>query len=245
MKHKKEIIIISVAIILLFTINYAFLDNSLINFLGDEKTVYVTDIIDGDTIKTNEESIRLLGIDSPERGERYFYEAGDYLFQKIKDKNVTLKTTSEKYDKYDRLLAYVIFNNANLNLEMVEKGYANYYFPSGRGEYFDEFYDAWQKCLENGENLCEKSTHKCNDCIVLGNTENNKKKSVKNTCSFECDVSGWSIKAEGREKIIFSDEILNPQEELYVVMDLDKQDTLFLRDKKGKLVLWKDLNELQ
>ena len=72
--RKKNIKILILVIVLLFVINYAFLDNYLEKFFTETETIIVERVIDGDTIKAENknESVRLLGINTPERGEFYY-----------------------------------------------------------------------------------------------------------------------------------------------------------------------------
>ena len=77
-KKKKQIFLLVALIILLFGINYSFLDSAVINFLNEGENVIVERVIDGDTVIINNESVRLLGINSPERGEFYYEEAKNF-----------------------------------------------------------------------------------------------------------------------------------------------------------------------
>ena len=72
MNKKKQIFLIIFLVIILFTINYPFLDKKLENFLTDYETEIVERVIDGDTIVIDGSSVRLLGINTPERGEIYY-----------------------------------------------------------------------------------------------------------------------------------------------------------------------------
>ena len=136
MKKRKELLILAILIIILFAINYKTVDNFLIEFLDSREPGIVERIVDGDTIKINGNSVRLLGINTPERGEKYYEEAKDYLASLIDNKTVYLEYGKEKYDKYGRVLAYVYLDDENVNQKMIEQGYANYYFPSGRDKYY-------------------------------------------------------------------------------------------------------------
>ena len=143
------------------------LNQALENILSVRESVLVNHVIDGDTIKSNQTSIRLLGINSPEKGELYHLEAKEFLENEILNKTVLLEYGKERTDQYKRTLAYVYFENKNINLELVEKGFANYYFPSGKDYYYSDFEKAWEKCIEKNINLCEKSEHICAGCIFL------------------------------------------------------------------------------
>lgn len=236
MKRKKLILLLGFLVILLVVVNYSFLDNALIKFFTGSKAVVVERIIDGDTIEfvSGKTSVRLLGINSPEKGEKYYEEASKFLEDLVLNKNVELKFGFERYDKYKRLLAYMFIDGKNVNLAMVENGFANYYFPSARGGNFNQFKSAWEECIRKNVNLCEKSDDVCSSCIMLNEG------SIKNNCTFACNINNWEIKSEGRDKIVF-DAVLSAGEEVFFVLELEKQDSLFLRDSNGMLVSWKDL----
>ncbi|PIO08644.1 hypothetical protein COU59_00875 [Candidatus Pacearchaeota archaeon CG10_big_fil_rev_8_21_14_0_10_34_12] len=231
MVNEKTIFV--VLVILLITINYNFLNNKVEDFFTDYQTGVVERVIDGDTlVLETSEHVRLLGINTPEKGEPYYEEAKEFLESRVLNKSITLKYGKEKYDKYQRLLAYVFLENENINVEIVESGLGNYYFYDGRDKYSGALEDAWTKCLEEEINLCEPSQNYCKNCIEIAEDY------VINSCSFSCDISDWEIKGEGREKFVFS-EVLNENQKAYFELDLsDSGRTLFLRDSEGKLVLW-------
>ncbi len=231
---KKDIIILIALILTIIILNYPILDNKLENFLNTQEHVHVDRIIDGDTIESNGTSIRLLGINAPERGELYYDEAKSFLEQEILNKTASLEFGKERYDKYNRTLAYIFLDNKNINIELVKNGFANYYFAKGKDQHYPEFTKAWKICINNNINLCEASTNSCASCIRLKDS-----KTLKNICNFECNISNWKIKAEGRNNTIFSEKILGSGKEVSFKLELTKTgDTIFLWDDKGKLVFW-------
>jgi micrococcal nuclease len=233
-KKKKEIRILIILVVLLLIINYTFLDDALTKFLDETKIVHVDRVIDGDTIESNGTSIRLLGINTPERGEYLYEEAKAFLENLTLKQYVVLEFTKDKTDKYNRTLAYIFINNTNVNELLVEKGYANYYFYSGKDKYSNSLEDAWETCMKNQVNLCEPSDNICADCIKIEDA-----KHIKNSCDSSCNLKGWSIKGEGREKFAFN-ETLAPTQELEFSLSLENTDgSLYLRDAEGKLVEYK------
>ena len=78
-RYTQEILLLIVTLIILILFNYSFLDESLENFLIDYEEGVVDRVIDGDTIVINDTTIRMLGINTPERGERYYEEATEFL----------------------------------------------------------------------------------------------------------------------------------------------------------------------
>ncbi len=255
---RKQVILLIILILILLTINYPFLDKKLEEFLREGKYAKVTRVIDGDTIEIdNNESVRLLGINTPERGEPYFEQATEFLESLILNETVRLEFGKEEKDKYGRTLGYVFLNDENVNLEIIERGFANFYFPSGKDVYYSNFKEAWEECLEENINLCEKSDDECAGCISLKEFDyENEIVVFYNKCNFDCELTRWSIKHEGRKKFIFPDSILREGKEINIIVREGKNnetslfwneedvfietgDSLFLRDDEGKLVFWK------
>ena len=259
MSKKSQIFLLVLLVVLFFVINYNFIDNWFKNFFEESESGFVERVIDGDTIVIGNNSIRLLGINSPERGEPYYEQAKQFLEKQILNKTIKLKFGNERYDKYDRLLAYVFLGEKNVNIELVEKGFANFYFPSGKDFYYKDFEQAWEICLNSNKNLCEKSGDVCAECIELKEFDfENEILVFYNDCSFDCDLTDWEIKNQGRENFIFSNFILKSYTEIKIIVGSGKDnsttlfwkgeddvftktgDSLFLRDNEGRLVLWGD-----
>lgn len=88
----------------------------------------VTEVIDGDTIKIDTgESVRLICIDTLERGQNGYQEAKDYLEGLVLDKEVKLVKDISETDKYDRLLRYVYLDGDFVNEMIVREGHGEAY----------------------------------------------------------------------------------------------------------------------
>jgi micrococcal nuclease len=225
-------------IILLIAINYNFIDSFLESIFNPREPVFIDRVIDGDTVEANENSIRLLGINTPEKGEPYYEEAKEFLESIVLNKTVYLEYGKERYDKYNRILGYLFLEDKSINIKLIENGFANYYFPSGKDKYYSEFKKAWENC---NKNLCEKSIHGCSECIKLQELDyKNEIVILKNICSFDCDLNNWQIKEEGRKSLELDFVLYENKEKIieFENMWTDTGDTLFLRDEDFKLVLW-------
>ncbi|NCN51484.1 hypothetical protein GW931_00535 [archaeon] len=242
---KKEIILLLLLIITLFTINYSYLDSKLVLAFQNYETGIVERVIDGDTIVINGTSIRLLGINSPEKGEIGYNQAKGFLEEKILDKEVEIHFEGNKFDKYHRELAYIYFEGKNINLESVQLGYSNFYFPSGKTSLYSKFNEKWQECLENNYNLCERSNQ---TCLILDWLPTKQTVEVKNICNKEIDLKGYSIKDEGRKKYVFQKKIISPYEKI-ILTEKDWNETyvwtktgdsIFFRDNFGKLIFYEN-----
>ena len=243
---KRQFLAIPILILAIIFLNYSSIDSFLIkNFNGSEYGV-VERIVDGDTIKINGTSIRMLGINTPEKGEVGSEEAKKFLEENILNKTVELVSGKDEYDLYGRRLAYAFINGINVNFELVRNGYANFYFPEGKEGYYDSFKEAWQNCLEDNKNLCEASTNKC----IIVKEWNYKKDYVilKNVCNNEISLENWSVKDEGRKKYVFGNLILKQNDEVKLTSaDWNKTyvwtstgDSIFVRDAENKLVYWEN-----
>jgi micrococcal nuclease len=83
---------------------------------------------DGDTITVRRdgarEKIRLLGIDTPEMGQRpWGLKARDYTRSLVLNKTVRVETDVQPRDRYGRLLGYVYVGNVFVNEAIVRAGH--------------------------------------------------------------------------------------------------------------------------
>ncbi|MFB6155676.1 MAG: lamin tail domain-containing protein [Haloferacaceae archaeon] len=125
----------------------------------------VTRVVDGDTVEVRfddgeTESVRLLGVDSPEvRGDvspdefglpdtaearawlrEWADRASAFATRRLADARVRVATDPEadRRDRYGRLLAYVFRDGELFNLALLEEGYARVYdAPFGRRDEFE------------------------------------------------------------------------------------------------------------
>lgn len=92
--------------------------------IGLEKAL-VTKVVDGDTIVIEGgDSVRLLGMDTPEKGQKFYQEAKDFLTERVLMKEIKLEKDKTGKDQYGRLLRYVWLNSTLINTELVENGLA-------------------------------------------------------------------------------------------------------------------------
>lgn len=94
---------------------------------------------DGDTVQSGKVWVRLVQINTPEKGECYYKEATTYTqnFLKLNGKSKLIRDVRlDSFDEFGRALGYLTKGNRNLNLELVKYGYAKPYFYKGmRGKY--------------------------------------------------------------------------------------------------------------
>ena len=104
-----------------------------------------TRIIDGDTIEIRgSETVRLLGIDTPELGEPYADDAKWALYYWVAHKTLRLEFDEEQRDIYNRLLAFIYVETEDdgwvlVNTEILRAGMATLLFIPPNGRYRDVF----------------------------------------------------------------------------------------------------------
>lgn len=98
---------------------------------GNTQVSLVQRVIDGDTfVLETGEKVRLIGIDSPETVhprkpvESFGLEASQFTKRLLEGKHVELEFDVDRYDRYNRLLAYVYVDGVFLNEELVRQGLA-------------------------------------------------------------------------------------------------------------------------
>ncbi|MFO8077939.1 MAG: thermonuclease family protein [Thermoplasmatota archaeon] len=145
---------------------------------NEQYTVFVTSVIDGDTINVilpNDtiSTIRFLGIDCPEKTAQanqqneygnitnrsclafYGNKATSYIEELINQKqiNIEFDQNSGFKDVYDRWLAYVYLpNGTDVNILLLQHGYARAY-TEGDCSHETEYVDMQQTAIENNRGL--------------------------------------------------------------------------------------------
>ncbi len=98
-------------------------------------------VVDGDTLDVRvsgyRERVRLLKVDTPERGCPWFEAATEFVRERVEGKQVALRFPSgtPEWDVYGRLLAEVLFQRGgrvlDLGSELMEAGLAMPYVRGG------------------------------------------------------------------------------------------------------------------
>ncbi|MDD4990104.1 MAG: thermonuclease family protein [Candidatus Pacebacteria bacterium] len=110
----------------------------------------VTKIIDGDTIIVEGGfNVRLLGIDSDEKGYPCYGEASKRIEELILNKKVRLEKDITDVDQYQRCLRYVFLDNQNVGLELVKEGLAIARFYEPDVKYKEEIVAAERMAVDD------------------------------------------------------------------------------------------------
>jgi endonuclease YncB( thermonuclease family) len=117
-------------------------------------------VVDGDTItaryRGKKESIRLLRINTPERGREGYREARDALRDLVEGTELTLEFENPhriERDRYGRILAYVIADGINANVEIVRQGWSRFWKKYGTGRFSAAFEGAEHEARQNTAGL--------------------------------------------------------------------------------------------
>ena len=222
----------------------------------------VIEVIDGDTIVlSNNEHVRLIGINTPE-SDRYFYEeAKEVLKGLVLNKNVRLEKDVDDRDTYGRLLRYVYLGNLFVNLEMVKRGFANAFTFPPNVKYTNKFIEAEREARTNEIGLWEKSNSSNIEININCDAEGDDRINLngeyvifKNNNNFDINLSGWTVKdlstniydfgkiifKRDSKLTLFSGKGSDTENKLYwnspkPIWNND-HDTLYLRDADGLIV---------
>jgi endonuclease YncB( thermonuclease family) len=90
-----------------------------------QRTYLVVRVVDGDTLDLgNGQTVRLVGIDSPEVGECGYEPASKNLARLVLGQQVRLAESDEDTDRYGRLLRYVDVGTIDAGLRQIQQGFA-------------------------------------------------------------------------------------------------------------------------
>lgn len=222
----------------------------------------VIEVIDGDTlVLSNNEHVRLIGINTPE-SERYYYEeAKEVLKLLVLNKNVRLEKDVDDRDTYGRLLRYVYVGNFFVNLEMVKKGFANVFTFPPNIKYTERFIEAEREARTNEIGLWKKSDSGNIEININCDAEGDDRINLngeyvvfKNCNNFNINLDGWTVKdlstniydfrktilKNGSAITLFSGKGKDSESKLFwnsikPIWNND-HDTLYLRDAAGLIV---------
>jgi endonuclease YncB( thermonuclease family) len=181
--NKKRLLIFLMIVLVIFDLAYF----TSTKTQQESEQAKVIRVIDGDTLKTTNDTVRLLCINTPEKNQSFYQEAKNQL-QELEGKQIAMLRDEKNTDKdrYGRKLRYIFYENRFINKEIVEAGLANIYMCKGL-KYEADITVAQQSARKNQLGIWKPSTGLCKDCIHL--VELNPKDEfiiINNSCEFEC-----------------------------------------------------------
>jgi len=150
------------------------------------KTSGVSRVIDGDTlVLTNDQIIRLKGINTPEKSMPYDIPAKELLIKLVDNKSIQIE--SHGTGRYGRTLAYLSRDGKSINEEILKQGLATLFYY-GKDKNYKEFKQAEEFARLNRLGLWKKSPDA--DCLKLISLKINEpeKLTIKNNCDKELKV---------------------------------------------------------
>jgi len=112
----------------------------------------VTRIIDGDNLELdNGKSIRLYGINCPEKNQKFSQEAINLSAKLALNQQITIDyQPNYSADKWGRILGYVFIDDTFLNQELVKQGYCQVtiYEKRAKLKYQDELLNAQEQAKQ-------------------------------------------------------------------------------------------------
>jgi len=140
----------------------------------------VSRIVDGDTIQTsNNQYIRLIGINTPEKSMPFYNEATNYLTKLIRNKTIQAETHGT--DKYGRILAHIFLSDKNINEQILQQGLGTLYYYE-KDQHYEDLKQAEEFARLNNKNLWTKSPNEnCIELIEL-RTDEPEKLTLQNKC---------------------------------------------------------------
>jgi len=241
MELKRLLVFILIIILLgLLSIFYPKLTREVVKEEEYQKqTCFVNRVIDGDTIVCDGQTIRLLGINTPEKKMPYYQKAKNFLKQ-VENKTIQILRDKENEDKYDRKLRYVFYKNDLLNAEILQEGFATSFMLKGL-KYEDKFRNAENYAKNKEIRLWEKSEDKCAKCILLVELNYSVEYFIiKNKCNFDCELKEWIVKDNANHFFKLNNLLVGEEEKYQSKGSIwnNDGDRFFMRDEIGGLVVF-------
>lgn len=188
MKRRPALILTTLVVILIFS--NIFILKIIVK--PNRSSLIIQRVIDGDTFETSTgETVRLANINSPEKGEKGYEEAKNFLKQ---FENKTVQAEFLGTDKYQRTLARV-YSDSYLNLEIVQEGLATKFLVDKLElNLFDE---AEFLAVKKQNGLWKESPFV--QCVFATIDAESELIFLENSCA-EIKLDGWSIRDESRKR---------------------------------------------
>lgn len=175
------------------------------------ETVAVARVVDGDTLELNDgRTVRLIGINTPERGQPYYDEAREFLRSMVENQNIELEFDVEETDQYRRTLAYVWVDDTLINEAIIAEGYANSFTFPPNVKYQERFTTAERSAREAGRGLWQQGVRGIEIIAVNADAPGSDNENLngewvelRNTNNRSINLGGFTLKDEARNTLSF------------------------------------------
>jgi endonuclease YncB( thermonuclease family) len=209
----------------------------------DRESVVISRVIDGDTVELDDgRTVRLLNINTEEKGRAWSSEASEYLRGYL---NRSVEIEVSGVGKYGRILGRLYSEDLYVNLEIVRLGLAHVYLAEESEE--KEFKKVEKEARNEETGIWEKSEY--DGCLDVEINKKDEYVVIDDECGL--DFRGWSVKDEStkmykiQENIgsfkLLSDKGEDVRNEKYWGRGKvwnDDRDSIFIRDSSGLLVYY-------
>ncbi len=194
----------------------------------------VLEIVDGDTVKlANGQTLRLLGINTPEKSMLFSEEATEFLKKLIQNRSVRIE--SHGVGKYGRTLAYIFLDDRNINREILAQGLGTLYYY-GKDNHYVELKQAEEFARLNQKGLWEKSPDaNCVELIEL-KTDEPEKLILQNNCDKEIQITFKDDATHIYYATINSNSIFTKE---FSHIWNNAGDSIYVHDTKGLLIFYR------
>lgn len=226
----------------------------------------ISRVIDGDTVELKTgERVRLLGIDTPEKGQPFAAAAAARLRELTQGRPVLLEKDRTDKDKYDRLLRYATVDGKLVEEALLREGLARVLIiPPDRA--YEEEFRAWEaEAREAGRGIWSVADQSV-FCVGISyyhpnaagddrTNSNDEFVELRNGCERTVELTGWVLGDAAKSRFTFGAFKLKPHAKVAVrsgkgaanetdvywsangpVWNNDG-DTVRLWDRSGRLVL--------
>jgi endonuclease YncB( thermonuclease family) len=207
------------------------------------ETIYsnVTRIIDGDTLELEfGQKVRLLGLNTPEKGFPYSINATEFLKNKVLGKRVQIE--SYGYDKYGRILAHIFVGKEHINQEILEAGLASLYYYEKDG-YYEDMEKAEEFARINQKGIWKESINKpCLEILnfqykeITSRCSNQEILELKNNCDYKLNLTIKDDATHIYKELIPSNSKITKN---FSCIWNDEGDTIYISDSEGLLIFYR------
>lgn len=201
-----------------------------------ENLYLVTRIVDGDTFEIESgEKVRLIGIDTPESGDCYFYNAKNKLSDLILNKRIKMDKDVSETDRYQRLLRYIYVDDIFINDYLVKEGFANATSYPPDIKYQDQFRESESQARSQNKGLWNACSSPTPIPTKKPENTNSQPAGVSSQNNSECNIKG-NISYSTGEKIY---HVPGQRDYEKTVIDSSKGERYFCSESEAVSAGWR------